>query len=267
MFMFRPVQRAVRSVAEFEEAVAAADPFDTICIAADLSFTQADIDRGISSLEKPLRLIGADVEAHAEGHRFDNVNDGGRRGGVHFSIRRHILRVPSDTFYAQAPGIALVNLTIFAGNIDVAVEPIGEEAVFPALQIQWGSVMIEDCNIFAQQGSATILGRETPVRTADGRPDPSYHQCRVHLRNCAIASPLLCVVAKSDTTVTVRGCKLTHYCWAASLGRDADVSELTKKDFLASNSLVPSEKAHDTFLGGYDYTGQTIHPWRHGWSQ
>ncbi|EOD18234.1 hypothetical protein EMIHUDRAFT_196374 [Emiliania huxleyi CCMP1516] len=111
MFMFRPVQRTVLSVAEFEEAVAAADPFDTICIAADLSFTQADIDCGISSLQKPLRLIGADVEAHAEGHRFDN-----------------------------APGIALVNLTIFAGNIDVAVEPICEEAVFPALQIQWGAV-------------------------------------------------------------------------------------------------------------------------------
>mmetsp|Transcript_39963 Transcript_39963/g.118565 ORF Transcript_39963/g.118565 Transcript_39963/m.118565 type:complete len:93 (-) Transcript_39963:220-498(-) len=92
--------------------------------------------------------------------------------------------------------------------------------------------MIEDCNIFAQHGSATIL-----------------------------------VVAKSDVTVTVRSCKLTHYCWAASLGRDADVSELTKKDFLASNSLVPSEKAHGTFLGGYDYTGQTIHPWQHGWSQ
>ena len=74
-------------------------------------------------------------------------------------------------------------------------------------------------------------------------------------------------MAKSDVTVTVRSCKLTHYCWAASLGRDADVSELTKKDFLASNSLVPSEKAHGTFLGGYDYTGQTIHPWQHGWSQ
>ena len=99
MFMFRPVQRTVLSVAEFEEAVAAADPFDTICIAADLSFTQADIDRGISSLQKPLRLIGADVEAHAEGHRFDNVNDGGRRGGVHFPIRRHILRVPSGQRY------------------------------------------------------------------------------------------------------------------------------------------------------------------------
>ena len=267
-FMFRPVQRTVRSVAEFEEAVAAADPFDTICVAADLSFTPADIGRGISSLQKPLRLIGADVEAHAEGHCFDAAWYGIRGlGGVNFPIRRHVLRVPSDAFIVMASSVALVNLTIFTGNIDVDEEPIGEGVHFPALEIRWGSVMIEDCNIFAQQGSGAILGRDMPVRMADGRPDPSFHQCRVHLRNCAIASPFLCVVARSDTTVTVRGCALTHYYWAASLGRNADVSELTKKDFLASNSFVPGEFTDETFHGDYDFTGQTVHPWRHGWSQ
>ena len=183
MFMFRPVQRTVRSVAEFEEAVAAADPFDTICIAADLSFTQADIDRGISSLQKPLRLIGADVEAHAEGHCFEDAWYG-TRGGVNFPIRRHVLRVPSNAFIVMASSVALVNLTIFTGNIDVDEEPICEDVNFPALEIRWGSVMIEDCNIFAQQGSGAILGRNTPVHTARLRADAlllgrvAWPQCR-----------------------------------------------------------------------------------------
>jgi len=44
------------------------------------------------------------------------------------------------------------------------------------------------------------------------------------------------------------------------------VSELTKKDFLASNSFVPGEFTDETF-GDYEFTGQTVHPWRHGWSQ
>ena len=74
-----------------------------------------------------------------------------------------LLRVPSNAFIVMASSVALVNLTIFTGNIDVDEEPIGEDVNFPALEIRWGSVMIEDCNIFAQQGSlradALLLGR------------------------------------------------------------------------------------------------------------
>ena len=57
--------------------------------------------------------------------------------------------------------------------MDGVEEPIGEGVHFPALEIRWGSVMIEDCNIFAQQGSGAILGRDTSLTLDAAQYDSS----------------------------------------------------------------------------------------------
>ena len=76
---------------------------------------------------------------------------------------------------------------------------------FPALEVIRGSMIVEHCNIIAFHGTAVMVGQErVPWDSNDA-------DAKIHLRNCSIASPLLCIVAKWKATATMRDCEFREY--------------------------------------------------------
>lgn len=243
---------SVGSQQELVLAAACAAPFQTIAV--HRSFEMEMTDPNMILVQKHLRLVG-------------RSEDGSRPQISHRGGHGHGDEYRGTIFALLFSTLVLEHLALVSGE-----EPDEEDfddwtgdysgQFFPGIDVGEGAkLFMRDCTVEAFNGTAVILSGDGACACLKGSTLSTPATCQMGLGS------FLGLVMTDGTTATVRGCTFCFNFWGMFVGKDVDDDTETGQFLMRHNTFHSNHGENISRMdNNYDYHGQSIQPWRPGWS-